>query len=122
MKKLDEKTFILASTLVYFATWAVVLSSLFEQKLLVPALAVGAVYAGFQYYEMAVRKRIALHADTIAIPAAFAVSAAGSIAAYYSGTDSALILDFMWNVLKAWLLGHGVMFVLVFIASKLGLG
>ncbi len=123
MKKPDqEQAFVLAATLVYFTTWLTVLSSLFEPRLLGPALLVATVYAGLMYHAMAVRKRIAFSADTTAIPAVFALTLAGAAAAWFAGTDTALILGFLWNVPKAWLLGHAVMFVLVFIASKLGLG
>ncbi len=123
MSKPDqEQAFVLAGTLVYLITWVTVASSLFEQKLLAPALLVAAVYAGFMYHAMAVRKRIAFSADATALPAAFAVTLIGAGAAWYAGSDTALILDFLWNVPKAWLLGHAVMFVLVLIASKLGLG
>jgi hypothetical protein len=123
MPKSDQdKAFVIASALVYFLTWLAVLSSLFEARLLAPALLASLLYAGFQYCEMAVRRRIALSADATAMPAVFAVSLAGAEAAYYSGIDSALILGFMLNVLKAWVLGHAVMFALVFLADKLGLG
>lgn len=122
MSKLDkDKLFIWAATLVYFTTWLAVLSSLFEPKLLAPALALSTVYAAAVYYEMTVRKHIALSADATAIPAALGAAAIGGIVAHYSGVDTALILGLGMDILKAWILGHVVMFVLVFIASKLGL-
>lgn len=118
----QDKLFVWAATLVYFATWTTVVSALFEWKLLAPALILAAVYAGMQYYEMTVRKHIAFSADATALPAVFAAAASGALAAHYVyGVDAALVLSVGFDILKAWLLGHVVMFVLVFIAQQLGL-
>lgn len=64
----------------YFTSWLLLLSSGLEWPLLVPAIAIGCVYAGMHYYEMVVHGHLALSADSTAVPVTLLVTGLGAFA------------------------------------------
>ncbi len=116
----NDRLFTWLCVLVYFAAWLAMTSSGLRPRLLLPAAALSAIYAGLHYYEMTVRGHCALSADATAIPGAFAAVLAGALLAWLGGIGTPEIIDFLLSVPAAWIAGHVAAFGVIWLGDRFG--
>lgn len=113
--------FYLFITLVYALVWFAVFSRMQHGPYLVLAVFVALAYTGGQTYSMFVQGKLALSADSVALPASIVMMVV-SIAVMEKGewlhASLRIYLDILLRFFSAFLLGHIVVMTIAFAADK----
>jgi hypothetical protein len=99
-----------SSLAVYFIIWVGFLSAGFAERLLIPALAISAVYVGMHIYEITKRGHCYLSADSTAAPLTIALCVLGCVAARVTK-------DAPWLEIGAFLMRVSIAFIVAHIAA-----